>query len=150
MGEGALDGEASLALGTALGERVVWRVAASSGAFAPPSDHEPRVLVEQTQTPREPPGRAVLRVTGGSGNTLRRRARDTRDEQDGWSVLEVDFRDLDRLADEVAGFGPDVVATSPDELRHAVVRRLSGALDPGGATATGPADGAPTHTGVGA
>ena len=94
----------------------------------------------------------MLRVSAGSGNTLRRRAHDTRDEQDGWSILEIDFQDLDRLADEVAGFGPDVVATSPDELRHAVVRRLAGALDPGGdpggATATGPADGAPTHTGV--
>jgi len=123
------------------------------GAFEPPADHEPRVLVEQTQTSREPPGRAVLRVSAGSGNTLRRRACDTRDEQDGWSVLEVDFQDLDRLADEVAGFGPDVVVTSPQELRHAVVRRLAGARGPrdlGGATATAPADGDPTHTGVSA
>ena len=41
--------------------------------------------------------------------------------------MQVDFRDLDRLADELAGYGPDVVADAPDDLRDAVVRRLRGA-----------------------
>ena len=97
------------------------------GAFEAPTDHEPRVLVEQSQ-PSGAPGRAVLRVRTGAGNTLRRRAEEVRGAPEGWSVLEVDFQDLDRLADEVSGFGPDAVVVEPAELRHSVVRRLTGAL----------------------
>ncbi len=98
-----------------------------AGAFEPPADHEPRVLVEQTQSTGGP-GHAVLHVRAGAGNTLRRRATEAEDGPDGWSVIEIDVPDLDRLADEVSGFGPDVIALEPAELRHAVVRRLTGAL----------------------
>ena len=38
----------------------------------------------------------------------------------------MDFRDVDRLADEVAGYGPEVVSLAPTDLTEAVVRRLSG------------------------
>jgi predicted DNA-binding transcriptional regulator YafY len=44
----------------------------------------------------------------------------------GWSTVEVEFRDVDRLADEVAGYGPEVVATAPADLTEAVIRRLRG------------------------
>jgi len=97
------------------------------GAFDAPLDHEPRVLVEQSQSSGAP-GRAVLHVRAGAGNTLRRRAEDVEGGPGGWSVVGLDFEDLDRLADEVSGFGPDVVALEPEELRHAVVRRLTGAV----------------------
>ena len=33
------------------------------------------------------------------------------------------------LAEEVAGYGADVLVVAPAELREAVVRRLQGALD---------------------
>jgi len=98
-----------------------------AGAFEAPADHEPRVLVEQSQSSGGP-GRAVLQVRVGAGNTLRRRAGHVEVGSDGWSVVDLDYPDLDRLADEVSGFGPDVVALEPAELRHAVVRRLTGAL----------------------
>jgi len=98
-----------------------------AGAFEAPADHEPRVLVEQSQSSGGP-GRAVLQVRVGAGNTLRRRAGHVEVGSDGWSVVDLDYPDLDRLAVEVSGFGPDVVALEPAELRHAVVRRLTGAL----------------------
>jgi predicted DNA-binding transcriptional regulator YafY len=43
----------------------------------------------------------------------------------------VDFRDVDRLADEVAGYGPEVVAVAPTDLTEAVVRRLRGVIGSG-------------------
>ncbi|MDQ6716208.1 MAG: WYL domain-containing protein [Actinomycetota bacterium] len=98
-----------------------------AGAFDVPADHEPRVLVELTQTSSAAPVRASLSVRAGAGNTLRRRATAVGDDESGWANVEVDYQDLDRLADEVAGFGPDVVALGPAALRHAVVRRLTGA-----------------------
>lgn len=100
------------------------------GAFEPPPDHDPRVMVETTQTSGAPARTATLRIRAGAGNTLRRRAVDPAPaaQQDGWSVLDVEFQDADRLADEVAGFGPDVVVLAPPDLRAAVVRCLQGVL----------------------
>jgi proteasome accessory factor B len=122
------------------------------GAYDIPENHDPRVMVDSTQVPTSPPRVATLRVRDGSGNALRRRARTAADgvgpngsnggsngsdgsdgsggsysvAGDGWSSVEVDFRDVDRLADEVAGYGPEVVAVAPTDLTEAVVRRLRG------------------------
>ncbi len=46
----------------------------------------------------------------------------------GFDALELAFSDVEVLADEVAGFGADVVALEPTELAAAVVRRLHGVL----------------------
>ncbi|MEO7059925.1 MAG: WYL domain-containing protein [Lapillicoccus sp.] len=102
------------------------------GAYDVPADHDPRRLVETTQAPDQPTREATVLVRDGAGNTLRRRAISSTDlaqqgDGGGWTRLRVAFGDLDRLADEVSGFGPDAVAERPDELRQAVVRRLSGA-----------------------
>jgi len=107
-----------------------------AGAYDIPADHDPREMVDSTQAPTSPPRVATLRVRQGSGNALRRRARllaehDGLGPIDGWSTVEVDFRDVDRLADEVAGYGPDVVAVEPTDLREAVIRRLIGVTDAG-------------------
>jgi proteasome accessory factor B len=102
------------------------------GAYDIPDDHDPRQMVDSTQVSTAPVRVATLRVHDGSGNALRRRARvlESRPPEpsvaDGWSTVEVDFRDVDRLADEVAGYGPEVVAVDPTDLAAAVVRRLSG------------------------
>ena len=103
-------------------------------------------MVDSTQVPTSPPRVATLRVRDGSGNALRRRARVAADGAgangagpdgsngvagDGWSSVEVDFRDVDRLADEVAGYGPEVVAVAPTDLTEAVVRRLRGVTGSG-------------------
>ena len=115
-----------------------------TGAYDIPEDHDPRVMVDSTQVPTSPPRMATLRVRDGSGNALRRRARVASDGAgangangsngvagDGWSSVEVDFRDVDRLADEVAGYGPEVVAVAPTDLTEAVVRRLRGVTGSG-------------------
>ena len=120
-----------------------------TGAYDIPEDHDPRVMVDSTQVPTSPPRVATLRVRDGSGNALRRRARVAGDGPgangagangstgsngvagDGWSSVEVDFRDVDRLADEVAGYGPEVVAVAPTDLTEAVVRRLRGVTGSG-------------------
>ncbi len=96
-------------------------------------------MVETTQVSSAPARPATLLVRDGNGNALRRRATAAPQERSGWSRLQVDFRDIDRLADEVAGYGPDVVAEAPEDLREAVVRRLRGAA--GLATETVPAVG---------
>jgi proteasome accessory factor B len=52
---------------------------------------------------------------------------------DGRDLLEVEFRSLSALADEVAGYGPAVVVLEPAQLRADVLRRLGAAagLDDG-------------------
>ena len=73
-------------------------------------------------------GRAVLCARPGCCLALRRRAVATRRAGDGWDELTVPFGDAEVLAEEVAGFGPDVRVVDPPAVRDAVVRRLRGAL----------------------
>ena len=40
------------------------------------------------------------------------------------AALTLHYSDIDLFADELAGYGPEVLVTSPDELRHAVRDRL--------------------------
>ena len=98
-----------------------------AAAYDIPTEHDARVMVETTQESSAPARPATLRVRDGSGNALRRRATSAPEELEGWTRVQVDFRDVDRLADEIAGYGPDVVAEGPEDLREVVVRRLSGA-----------------------
>lgn len=107
-----------------------------AGAYAVPADHVPRVLVRSSEPEivDQPP--AILRVRAGVGNTLRRRARSIGEIDDTWSLIDIDYRDVDSFAAEVAGFGPDVVVEAPVDLQAAVVRLLREA--------------AARHTGVGA
>ena len=75
---------------------------------------------------------ARLRVRPGRGHVLRRRARavETRPQgsTDVWDVLEVTGSDLSSFADEIVGYGADVVVDAPPELRDAVVDRLRAVL----------------------
>ncbi|MGH8892764.1 MAG: helix-turn-helix transcriptional regulator [Actinomycetes bacterium] len=79
--------------------------------------------------PFRPTGQAVLQARTGCGVALRRRAAASRPATDGWDELTVAFGDAEALAEEVAGFGPDVRVVSPPEVRDAVVRRLEAVLD---------------------
>ena len=103
------------------------RTTGRPGAYDVPADHDPAAMIARTDPEREPQP-AILRVRGGSGNTLRRRARTIGEIDDLWSQLDVDFTDTEVLADEIAGFGPAVVVLDPPDLVDAVVRRLRGAL----------------------
>ncbi len=110
------------------------------GAYAVPADHRPRVLVAgaaDASPPSESP--AVIRLRGGAGQTLRRRAVSEVDDA-GWTTVTLASTNLERLADEVAGFGPEALAISPPELVAGVKARLAGAL----AAAAGPSRAPPS------
>lgn len=94
--------------------------------YAVPADHRAQEMI-RTSVGEQRTRDAVLRVRAERGNTLRRRATSTTDLGE-WSELVVPFGDDDALADEVCGYGADVVVTSPPEVRELVVQRLRGAL----------------------
>jgi proteasome accessory factor B len=71
---------------------------------------------------------ATLRVRAGAAFGLRRRAASVRSLGDGWDLVELPVPDVERLADEAVGYGPDVVVVEPAEARDAVLARLRGVL----------------------
>ena len=50
---------------------------------------------------------------------------------DGWDLIEVQVSHAERLADEAAGFGADVVIVEPAEARKAVLERLRAIAESG-------------------
>jgi predicted DNA-binding transcriptional regulator YafY len=73
---------------------------------------------------------AVVLVRAATCHGLRRSGRLVRgDAPAGWERLEVGFAEVDRLADEVLGYGADVVAVEPPQLRAAVMGRLEEILE---------------------
>ena len=70
----------------------------------------------------------MVRVRRGAGHSLRRHARTVGEVDDGWDLVDLDYQDLDAFAEELAGYGADVVVEQPPELVDAVVERLRGAL----------------------
>ncbi len=99
-----------------------------AGSFEVPEDHEPRLMVERADPPTAQPSPAVVRVRAEAGHALRRRARTVGEVDDAWSLLDLDYHDLDSFAEELAGYGADVVVEQPAELVDRVVERLRGAL----------------------
>jgi predicted DNA-binding transcriptional regulator YafY len=72
---------------------------------------------------------AELRVRAGRAVLLRQRALSAApSDEPGWDAVRVTVRDVTDLAHEIAGYGPDVVALEPADVRAAVVRVLSAAL----------------------
>lgn len=114
-------------------DRIVGPVTAAGapGSYDIPEEHDPRAVVASSLATGEPvPAR--LRVRPGRGHVLRRRAQavETRPvgSTDVWDVLEVTGSDLSSFADEIVGYGADVVVDAPPELRDAVVDRLRAVL----------------------
>ncbi|WP_231134608.1 helix-turn-helix transcriptional regulator [Motilibacter deserti] len=116
--------------------RVVGDVTArgKAGAVTVPEGVDLRAEVASRAAARSGGGRAVVRLRSGHGGWLRRQAEpapgraEVGKDEDGWDVLALPYSDLEMLADDVAGLGPDAVALEPAELRAAVVRRLRAAL----------------------
>lgn len=74
-------------------------------------------------TPGEPRERARLRVRRGAAAGLRRHAVDVT-EDGGQDLLTVGFYSVHSFAEQLVGYGPDVLVLEPAELRSAVVDRL--------------------------
>ncbi|GAA4730044.1 WYL domain-containing protein [Pedococcus ginsenosidimutans] len=114
----------------------VFRLSRIDGAVSPvrraapyvvPSDHRAREMIRTTVGERDFSGTATVRVREGRGQSLRRRG-EPRGVEGEWTTLQVPFTDDDALADEVSGYGADVVVVEPAEVRDLVVARLRGAL----------------------
>ena len=95
------------------------------GGYAVPPDHRAQEMIRTTVGDQQTKA-ATVRVREGRGRALRRRGHEGPTER-GWTTLEVPFTDADAFADEVSGYGPDVVVDAPDEVRALVVARLRGA-----------------------
>ena len=85
-------------------------------------------MVEGGAAPSTQPSPAVVRVRRGAGHSLRRRARSVGEVDESWDLLDLDYADPDGFAEELAGYGPDVVVEQPPELSVGVVERLRGVL----------------------
>jgi proteasome accessory factor B len=96
------------------------------GGYAVPREHRAQEMIRSSVGEQEP-RTAVLQVREGRGQALRRRAVSTTGAGTA-SRLEVAFTDADAFADEVSGYGPDVVVESPEDVRKLVVERLRGAV----------------------
>ena len=69
---------------------------------------------------------AVVEVQPGSDAATRlHKRRGTVAEDGGDQLLRLHYSDVNIFADELAGFGPEVLVISPPELRSAVRERLS-------------------------
>ena len=104
------------------------RPAGDPGSFEVPEDHEPRLMVQGSAPPTGRPSPAVVRVRKRAGHSLRRHARTVGEVDSTWDLVDLDYTDLDGFAEELAGYGADVVVEQPDELVHGVVDRLRGAV----------------------
>ncbi len=100
------------------------------GTVVVPAGHVARDMISSTGARTSPaqPSPAVLRVRVGAGHRLRQRARTVGEVDDDWSLVDLDYLDPDSFADELAGYGADVVVEQPPEVRDAVVRRLQGVI----------------------
>jgi proteasome accessory factor B len=112
---------------TYLLRRIVGPVALGKAAPARPGDHAAAALAGLDQVWER--GVAEVDVVCNSDAATRlanRRGTERVDpDSDGAEArLRLHYVDLNILADELAGFGPEVVVASPPELREAVVARL--------------------------
>jgi proteasome accessory factor B len=104
-----------------------------AGAYDVPVGTDIRALTEAL-APKPARERAHLKVRPGAALGLRRQAESTgRAEESGWESLVVPYGRTDAMADEVLGYGADVVVDGPEALREAVRARLRRAATEGGA-----------------
>lgn len=70
--------------------------------------------------------RALLALAPGGDAEIRleRRGRAQGTDARGWTLLELGFSDIELFADELTGFGPELVVHEPPALRREVIRRL--------------------------
>jgi proteasome accessory factor B len=108
------------------------------GAITAPRDVDLRGIVSQkiARAEAEVPTGELARVwvADGRATALRRAGRSTAarrlGDRDG-EVIEVDIGSTDRLARDIAGYGPDAVVLEPQSLRDDVLGRLRAHAGPG-------------------
>jgi proteasome accessory factor B len=94
------------------------------GSYEVPEGTDVRALTESLAPARDE-HTAVLLVREGAALGLRRHARQAPvGVRDGWERIEVAYGRTAAMAEEVLGYGADVVVEEPEELRDLVVDRL--------------------------
>lgn len=106
---------------TFLLRRIVSRVVITSTTFEPPDGDQSAIALAELDEVWQRHV-AVIEVTPETDAATRLRKRRGTSEREG--ALHLHFTDLALLADELAGYGPEVLVVSPPELRAAVLERL--------------------------
>jgi proteasome accessory factor B len=96
-----------------------------AGAFDVPAGTDLRAIT-RSLSPAPADRTAEVLVRPGAGHGLRRHAEplDEDGTHPGWDRLTVRYGGSDAFADEVLGYGADVVVLAPADVRESVVRRL--------------------------
>ena len=94
-----------------------------AGAFEPPADLDLAAVVAGQERREEQ--LVVVRVRAGTANGLRRTGTPLGGAGDGEDRLQLRTTEPWALADELAAYGPDVLVEAPQEMRQAVVERLT-------------------------
>jgi predicted DNA-binding transcriptional regulator YafY len=107
------------------------------GGYEIPEHVDPAAMVGGTDDPDDD-RIAVLRVRRERCAGLRLRAMPPAEAADaaeagpevpeGWDVIRIRVREVGALAQELTGYGADVLVLEPPDLRESVIRRLRGAL----------------------
>ena len=74
---------------------------------------------------------ALIYLRSGRALNLRARAKalETDKKVDGWDLMELNFRDRDRLIEEVLWYGDDAVLHSPADIREEIISRLENGVN---------------------
>jgi proteasome accessory factor B len=91
-------------------------------AFQPPEGLNLRAEIERSND--QSVKRAVLKVAKNTCTALRRRSISTRNLDETWDQIEVDFDDLDGFSKEILWLAQNVVVVEPDALRSRVITAL--------------------------
>lgn len=96
-----------------------------AGMASPPEGYSPAHDVERFATPTGEVTKAELRVRRGKVLSMRTRAIEITELEDGWDRMITEYGFFEGFADALASWGPDVIVDAPQELRDAVIRRLT-------------------------
>lgn len=99
------------------------RLTGRNGAFTPPEEVDLISHVANWSGPVAHNGRATVTVRPGRAAGLRRWATATVPAPDG-DLLTIPYSDVERLAATLVGYGADVRAEGPPELRESVIQQL--------------------------